>query len=241
MAKATFRQASALTLAGLAFSLLVLPWASGAPFAPPGGDTREVGRTPGVVFQGPVTVRPGQAGVVAFTITNRYNETMQSVRVEYAFSVGGDWLLAHSLSANESAPGFTPVSRLPGNLAPGASQRFEAPFATQSATPPGIYLVSLIVRFSYAGPNGTTGQATLASLGSLEPAKRLLVNMSDYDGTLDALGLDGIVPDSSVQVDAGQALGLWWGAVAFGVVVVGLGAAYGLLGRGRRSARGRAK
>ncbi len=240
MPTATFRQATAVALASLAFSALLLPAASAAPFVS-GGDTREVGRIPRVAFEGPLTVRPGEAGAVAFNVTNRYNATMQAVRVEVAFRVGGDWLLAHNLSQNESAPAFTPASRLPGDLAPGASIRFEAPFTTPQSTPPGVYLVSLVLRFSYAAPNGTTAQATLASLGAVEPAKRSLVNMSDYNGTLDALGLDGIVPDSSVQVDGGQAVGLWWSAVAFGVAVLGMGAAYGLLAPGRRNTRGRAK
>ena len=238
---ARWRKVWAAALAVLALSGLVAPAAQAAPFAS-GRDTREVGAIPNVVFEGPVTVHPGVSGAVVFTITNRYNETMQAVRVEYAFSVGGDWLFARNISANQSDPAFTPVSRLPADLAPGAPPlRFEAPFTTAAATTPGVYLVSLIVRFSYAGPNGTTPQATLASLGSIEPARRQLVNMSDYNGTLDALGLDGIVPDSSVQVDGGQAQGLWWTAVAFGVAVMAAGAAYGTWGPGRRGEGRRGK
>lgn len=239
MRRATLRQAAALSLACLALLATATPQAGAAPFAS-GDDTREVGKTPRVAFEGPVTVHPGEPGLVAFTITNRYNDTMQAVRFEYAFSVGGDWLFARNVSANESLA-FTPVSRLPATLAPGAALRVEAPFTTAASTPPGVYLVSLIVRFSYAGPNGTTPPATLASLGSVDPARRALVNMADYNGTLDALGLDGIVPDSSIQVDAGQALGLWWGAAAFGVAVIGAGVAYGLWGPPSRAARGRGK
>ncbi|HKZ59506.1 MAG TPA: hypothetical protein VJ547_06635 [Candidatus Thermoplasmatota archaeon] len=239
MREARLRTAAAVALAAVALSGALAPGAYGAPFAS-GRDTREVGKTPNVVFEGPVTVRPGEPGAVVFSITNRYNDTMQAVRFEYAFSVGGDWLFARNLSGNSSDPAFRPVSRLPGDLAPGAALKVVANFTTAASTPPGVYLVSLIVRFSYAGPNGTT-TATLASLGSIEPSRRQLVNMSNYNGTLDALGLDGIVPDSSIQVDAGQALGLWWGAAAFGVAVVGAGVAYGLWGPPSRAARGRGK
>jgi hypothetical protein len=203
-----------------------------------GGDLRDAGTTPLVAFEGPLKVRPGESGVLAFTITNRYNQTMDAVRVGYKFSVGGDWLDAREINASfPDAPRFTGTAPLPSPIAPNATVRYEAPFATAPGTPGGVYLVSFTLVFQYADPNGSRLDAHFVSLGSIASEDRGKVNMADYNGTLDRIGVDGVVPDSSITVDSGQALSLWLTAAGFGVAVVGVGIAYGVLSS-RRSGHG---
>ena len=240
MAHARLTKAAAVALVCLA---LLAPLGGGVSAAPmaAGGDTRDVAHLPLIDFKGPVTVKPGESGTVAFDLTNRYNATMQGVLAEVAFSVGGDWLEARPVAEVKDAPVFVAVSRLPTDLAPGAVFHFSAPFSTNASTPSGVYLVSLVVRFAYAGPNGTAPQGVFASPGSVPAARRGDVNMSDYNGTLERLGIDGLAPDSSIQVQAGTASSLWWAAVGFGVAVMVVGGAYGWSKSRSQGPRGRAK
>jgi len=195
-----------------------------------GGDTRDLATLPNVTYEGPVKVRPGESGTIAFSVANRYNQTMDDVRVEVEFRVGGDWLAAREINGTfAGAPRFTRGPPLPQSVAPGASIRIEAPFATGADTPPGIYLVSLRLVFRYVNASGAPVDAHFASLGSVDPADRSKVDMENYTGTIDALGLDGVVPDTSMVVDGGGALSLWLAAAAFGGVVVAAGVSYGLL------------
>jgi len=60
-----------------------------------------------------------------------------------------------------------------------------------------IVVVSIIVAV-------LLGTAVFKSLGALTHAERDLVNMSNYTQTVDALGLDGVAPDTSIVVDGGN-------------------------------------
>jgi hypothetical protein len=227
-------------LALAAALLLFAPCASAGPMLG-GGDTRDPGAAPLVAFEGPLKVRPGEGGVLAFTITNRYNQPMDAVRVGYAFSVGGEWLDAREINASFSEPPrftSTPPSLAPP-IAPNASARFELPFATTPGTPGGVYLVSLTLVFQYVNSNGSRLDAHFVSLGSVAASDRGKVNMADYNGTLDRIGADGVVPDSSITVDSGQSLLLWLTAAVFGTAVVAVGVAYGLLSSRRARHGGR--
>jgi hypothetical protein len=229
-------------LAGLLTVALLAPGALAAPMQG-GGDTRDIASIPQVVFEGPVKVRPGESGTLAFTVKNRYNETMQGLQWQLAFEVGGDWLDARNVTELNDPPAFVRSSPSPTDVAPNQTVRFTAPFTTSPRTPPGSYVVSLELLFSYANATGQTAGAHFVSLGSLEPFRRPQVNMSNYSGSLDALSsgglpVDGIVPDSSMEVEGGGAAGLWWAAAGFGAAVVAAGAAYGWArGRGESGSR----
>lgn len=232
------KAASAAGLAVLSVAALLAASCGAGPLQS-GGDTRDIDRIPAVDFEGSVTVRPGEGGVLAFTVTNRYNQTMQSVRWELEFQVGGDWLEARALANETEKPALVPISQVPRPLDVNSTLRVEAPFTTTPKTAPGVYLVSLVILFGYTDVNGSLASARFISLGSVPSWQREFVDMSDYNGTLDALGVDGIVPDSSVQVDGGGAAALWWAAVAFGVAVVVLGTAFGVLSARREPKRRR--
>lgn len=204
-----------------------------------GGDTRDLSLTPLLVFTGPIKVRPGQSGEVSFTITNRYNQSVEAVRVAFEFQVGGSWLEARRLAANATdVPRFSGAMPTPFAIASNASHTVVLPFTTTPATPAGVYLASMTMAFQYVNATGVLVDARFVSLGSLDPSERSHVNLDNQTETLNALNLDGVVPDTSITVDNGEAMGLWLSAAAFGVVVVGIGAAYGFL-KGRRHPQGR--
>ena len=206
-----------------------------------GGDTRDLSSTPMVVFAGPVKVHPGQPGAVTFTVTNRYNQSMDAVRIEAAFMVGGSWLEARRLAANATdVPHFTQAMPLPFAITAGQPQTIALPFSTTSHTEAGVYLVSLTLFFQYVNATGQRVDARFASLGSVDAPNRTKVDMANYSATLDALALDGVVPDSSITVDSGEAMALWLTAAAFGVAVVVAGAAYGTLAQRRANRRRKA-
>jgi len=219
---------------------LALPTACAGPMQS-GGDTRDLSSTPLVVFAGPVKVHPGENGSVTFTVTNRYNQSMDAVRIEAAFKVGGSWLEARRLEANATdVPRFTQAMPTPFAITAHQGQTVALPFATTAGTEAGVYLVSLTLKFQYVNSSGQRVDARFASLGSVDAPDRSKVDLGNYTATLDALALDGIVPDSSITIDNGEAMGLWLTAAAFGGAVVLAGVAYGTVSQRRAKGRKRA-
>jgi hypothetical protein len=202
-----------------------------------GDDTRNLAHAPAFVNFSPVTVHPGERGTVAFDVFNYYPETIRSAQVTLNFHVGGNWLDARDVERNFSNPPkfdrsvpFNPV-----DIAPGASMHVSQNFTTSPGTPGGPYIVSVVLTFTYSSPSNVPTTAVFKSLGSLKANERDKVNMSDFNGTLNALGIDGVAPDTSIVVDSGEAMALYLAAVGFGVAVVAVGTAIGLY----RSRRGR--
>jgi hypothetical protein len=219
---------------------LAVPLSSAGPMQG-GGDTRDLSTTPMVVFAGPVKVRPGDSGSVTFTLSNRYNQSMDAVRIEAAFKIGGSWLEARRLEANATdVPRFIGAMPVPFAISAHVDQTVALPFQTPASTQAGIYLVSITMAFQYVNATGARVDARLASLGSVEAADRSKVDLTNYTATLDALALDGIVPDTSITVDTGEAMTLWLTAGAFGGAVVAIGVAYGMLSARRAKRRRKA-
>ncbi len=189
-----------------------------------GQDSRDPAHIPQFNFT-QVEVRPGEGGTVSVTVMNRYNQTMYSLQLELSFQVGGEWRNARPVSEIADPPRFTPSgAEPPHDLAPGASVTVHAPFTTAEGTPEGVYLVSMVARFSYTDDANLSHGAILKSLGTIAMEGRQdQVNMSDYTGTLDGLGIDGVAPDTSILVDSHSGEALFWQAVVAGVVVVAVG------------------
>ena len=202
-----------------------------------GGDTRDVGSIPLVVFDGPVRVAPGAEGNISFNVTNRYNQSIDAVRLNASFQVGGSWLEARRLNPDSpDVPRFTAPMPVPFAIAAHATHRVALPFNTTVNTTSGVYLVAITMAFQYVGASGVRVDSHFASLGSIDTSDRQDVDMNNYSATIDALGLDGIVPDSSITVDGGEAMRMWLAAAAFGAAVVTLAFTYGAV-RARRSKR----
>lgn len=233
------RLAAVLSL--LLATVLVGPWpqAAAGPMLS-GGDTRDLAAMPLVIFAGPVKVHPGENGSVTFTLTNRYNQSMDAVRIDAAFKIGGSWLEARRLEANATdVPRFSHAMPTPFAVTAHQDQTVALLFAAPPSTQAGVYLVSLTLAFQYVNSTGQRVDARFASLGSVDAANRTKVELGNYTATLDALALDGIVPDSSITVDSGEAMALWLTAATFGAAVVVVGVAYGTLSQ--RRAKGRRK
>jgi len=201
-----------------------------------GDDTRSLAHAPTFANVARVTVRPGEAGAVSFDVFNYFSEPMHSARVVLEFKVGGDWISSREVNASfANAPKFDasdPVN--PVDIAPGFSMHVAKKFTTSAGTPSGPYLVSVVLTFTYLNPSGVPTTAVFKSLGALTHAERAMVNMSNYTQTVEALGLDGVAPDTSIVVDAGGAYLLFWAAAGFGAAVVAAGTGIGLY-RSRRA------
>jgi hypothetical protein len=203
-----------------------------------GGDTRDVSSIPLVVFDGPVRVAPGESSNISFNITNRYNQSIDAVRINASFQVGGSWLEARRLNqSSPDVPRFIGPSPTPFAIAAHATHRVVLPFSTTNNTTSGVYLVALTMTFQYVAASGVRVDSRFASLGSIDMEDRQDVDMQNYSKTIDALGIDGIVPDSSITVDGGEAMRMWLAAAAFGAAVVTLGFAYGWAKRRRGAGR----
>jgi hypothetical protein len=193
-----------------------------------GGDTRDLAVAPTFTNFSRVGVRPGEGAFISFDVTNRFNQTITGATVTLGFQVGGDWLQSRPVRDISSPPTFDPSGPvLPADLAPNASMQVRQHFSTSGQTPAGPYLVTVVLKFTYANATNVPTGAIFQSLGSLSAAQRGSVNLTDMNGTLNALQIDGVAPDSAIVVDAGQAATLFLWAVGFGVAVVAAGACAG--------------
>lgn len=238
----TGRRAWGVFLALLLFVPATTP-AGGAPMAS-GQDTRDTGHLPQFDFT-PVEVHPGESSAITVTVTNRYNQTIHSLLLDFSFQVGGDWQHAEPVAAIADPPRFDKTAvEPPHDLEPAESVTLSIPFATAPATPEGVYLVSLVVRFSYTDASSQPRGAILKSLGAVaQQGNQSLVDMENYTATLEALGIDGLAPDTSITVSAGSGEALFWQATIVGVVIVAVafGAAEWMGRRGPSSPRPRRK
>jgi hypothetical protein len=191
-----------------------------------GQDTRDTGLIPQFNFT-QVEVRPGESGQVSVTVTNRYDQTMYSLRLEFSFQVGGEWRHAQPVADMADPPRFDPGHvEPPHDLVPGASVTVVAPFTTTKGTPEGVFLVNTVARFSYTDATNNTRGALFKSLGQVtKEGNQVLVDMENYTATLDALQVDGIVPDTTLLVDSHSAEALFWLAAVAGAVLVAIGLA----------------
>lgn len=205
-----------------------------------GQDTSAIGNIPTFTNFSKVAVAPGADGVVAFDLTNRYNQQMLSARLRLEFRIGGDWLDAQPVANLTNPPSFAPgPMEQPRTLDPNQTIHLEFPFSTSPQTPPGVYLVAIVLLFSYLNDTNFPTGAIFRSLGNLSKEEREKVNMSDYNGTIAALGVDGIAPDTSIVVDSGGAGALVAAAAVGGAAVFVAGAAAGTLVSRRRAKKGR--
>lgn len=204
-----------------------------------GGDSRDFGSAPAFYNFSKVVVHPGEASAIKFDVKNRYNSTVTFGRLALAFHVGGDWLNATSIVNVPHAPAFAPYTHIPLEMDPGEIFQVDRGFTTSPDTPPGTYLVSLELEFTYRNETNIVTPALVKSFGSLSPIERNRVDLHDPNATLATLGVDAIAPDTSITVDDGQAGTLFAYAVGFGVavVVIGSAAGYGLSRRSKAKRR----
>lgn len=187
-------------------------------------------------------IEPGGSGTYAFTMRNRYNASMLNVTVTveiYRFAT-----VEPERVVNLSAPadgsrflpdvpfGTPPVFAETGSLreeafvaALGQNATLTLSKAVRSApaTPEGVYFTRHLIEFDYANftvPGELAprqGHFRMVSRGHLSDLEWSSVNYTDLEGTLAALNISGIVPDSSFSVKAPAPL--WPLAVLVGATV----------------------
>lgn len=192
-----------------------------------GQDSRDPALIPQFNFT-EVAVRPGETGAIEVTVTNRFAQTLYSVQLEFAFQVGGEWRTARPVSSLAHPPQFENASvGPPPDMSAGERVTVRRTFTTAAGTPDGVYLVSLVVRFSYLDASNSSRGAVMKSFGAIgAEGDSGLVDMMNYSATIEALGIDGVAPDTSIVVDSHSGEALFWTAVGAGAIVVVAGFAY---------------
>lgn len=170
-------------------------------------------------------IEPGASGTYAFTMRNRYNASMLNVTVTvevYRFATVEPERVVN-LSAPSDGSRFLPdspfgtppvfvdtgdlrASAAAATLAPNATLEVARAVRSAPATPEGVYFTRHRVEFDYANftvPGEVTpreGHFVMVSRGHLTDGDWASINYTDLEGTLAALNISGIVPDSSFSV-----------------------------------------
>lgn len=194
-------------------------------------------------------IEPGASGTYGFAMRNRYNASMENITltveaykwatVESALNLSDIGSGAQSTPHREFVhpPVFVDTNALRTTvevprLEPNASFNVRAQIRTSPDTPEGVYFTRHQIEFDY--PNVTVpGTATprlahfvMKSRGHFTAEEFASINYSDLEGSLDALGVQGIVPDSSFSVK--RPAPLWPLALVAGAAAVTGGLAVAL-------------
>ena len=170
-------------------------------------------------------IEPGSSGTYAFTMRNRYNDSMLNVTVtveiyRYATvepervvnlsqpSDGSRFLPDSPFGAPPvfAASGDLRASAAVPSLSPNSTVEVRQSVSTARSAPEGVYFTRHRVEFDYANftvPGEAlprTGHFIMVSRGHLTDTEWASINYTDLEGSLGALNISGIVPDSSFSV-----------------------------------------
>lgn len=178
-------------------------------------------------------VEPGRTAVYGFDLRNRYNATMENVTVTAEIYMWATTEEARPIGEVQRPPWFETTGGLGRTvvfpaLAPNATVELRETVRAAPDTPEGVYFTRHIVEFDYANlttePFGVPerGHFVMKSRGYFTQEEFESINYSDLEGSLAALNISGIVPDSSLSVKS--PVPLW----PLAVVVVAAAATGGL-------------
>lgn len=194
-------------------------------------------------------IMPGDVGILSFTVKNRYNVTMTNVTLTVEIYKYATYYGAEDIENTSNAPvtenANHTIVQLISNIYPNASIPISFKIYTQSTTPEGVYFVRSKMEFVYAGINKT--QCLMKSRGYFDnnlwnAAANIPDNvnrsnetqMLQYPGgiNISVLGIDGILPDTSLSVKT--TVQLWPPAAMLNtapvlVVLIGITAFFGVL------------
>lgn len=180
-------------------------------------------------------VQPGGASVYGFDLRNRYNATMENVTVTVEIYMWATTEEARPLGEISRPPWFE-TSGGPGrtvvfpSVAPNGTVELRETVRAAPDTPEGVYFTRHTVEFDYAnlttGPFGVPerGHFVMKSRGYFTQEEFESINYSDLEGSLAALNISGIVPDSSLSVKS--PVPLWPLAIVVGAAAATGGVAY---------------
>lgn len=176
-------------------------------------------------------IAPGSGGSLSVRVYDPLPEPMTGVVVAvgvYAFNAfpgnatsGVDVSSAPVLS-NATASGLE-INESLGTLAPGRAVVLSVPVQSSSSTPAGTFAVRTALRFQENGSNyllesrGWFSAATWASATG-GPGGSTDVNLT-------ALGVSGLLPETSILVQSNDFSDVLWAILGVGIVVVAIGAA----------------
>jgi hypothetical protein len=156
-------------------------------------------------------IEPGNTGTYGFTLRNRYNGTMENVSLTVEVYRWATVEEARAVDQFALPPVFVETGRLDvtrtlATLPPNATYPVTLEVRTAPPTPEGVYFTRHSVAFDY--PNFTVpGNATprlahftMKSRGFFTAEEFESINYTDLQSSLAALGVAGIVPDSSFSV-----------------------------------------
>jgi len=194
-------------------------------------------------------IMPGDVGILSFTVKNRYNVTMTNVTLTVEIYKYATYYEAKDAENVPDAPVTENANRtivqIISNIYPNASIPVSFKIYTQPTTPEGVYFVRSKMEFVYAGVNKT--QCLMKSRGYFDnnlwnAALNIPDNvnrsnetqMIQYPGgiNISMLGVDGILPDTSLSVKT--TVQLWPPAAMLKtapvlVVIIGITAFFGVL------------
>jgi hypothetical protein len=163
-------------------------------------------------------VAPGATGTYGFAIENKYNASMENVTLTveiYRWETVEQALNATELPSPPlfiATGAFNQTFTIP-SIAPNASVDVRAQVRADAKSPEGVYLTRHSLEFDYgnftAPGNGTPRYAhfSMKSRGYFTAQEFASLNYSDLEASLDDLGVQGIIPDSSFSVK--QPAPLW--------------------------------
>ena len=177
------------------------------------------------------TIEPGDRGTLRFNVTNRYELPMTNVTLEigiYRWATIEDSkpvervrnapeISGCSYPSWEKLDAHTIVIRM-GTLTPNLNTTLEITIRTRDDTPEGTYFVRAMIRFDYDNMSG------------IEMRSRGYYTQSEWDAAtrrseenpaglnLSALGVSGIVPDTSFSVRS--PMPIWPLAILIALIVI---------------------
>ncbi len=180
-------------------------------------------------------VVPGGSAVYGFDLTNRYNASMENVTVTMEIYMWATQEEALPIGGIDAPPWFEATGgsgrtvSFP-SVAPNGTVSVRETVRAAGGTPEGVYFTRQTVEFDY--PNFTadifsppsTRHFVMKSRGYFSQAEFESINYSDLEGSLGALNVSGIVPDSSLSVKS--PVPLWPLAIVVGLAAATGGLAY---------------
>jgi hypothetical protein len=180
-------------------------------------------------------VEPGSAAVYGFDLLNRYNASMENVRVTMEIYRWADQDSSRPVEEVGRPPWFETSGGLGrtvtfADVGPNATVEVRETVRASQDTLEGVYFTRHTVEFDY--PNFTAGpfdppqtrHFVLKSRGYFTQEQFESINYSDLGPSLAALNISGVVPDSSLSVK--RPVPLWPLALVVGAAAATGGLAY---------------
>jgi len=156
-------------------------------------------------------IEPGSTGTYGLTLRNRYNGTMENVSLTIEIYRWATVEQARPATDFSTPPVFVDTGRLDATLttaalAPNATLPVTLQVRTAPPTPEGVYFTRHLIAFDYPNftapgrPSPQSAHFVMKSRGYFTAQQFESINYSDLENSLDALGIAGIVPDSSFSV-----------------------------------------